>query len=196
MLSSQSVSHLENLPIEIPTSFNTQRDNFGVALKKAGDTWKGNRDKYKCERWNKLSHKDKLVRLIIFITICNYFVDLATTVLKLFYLCSSDDLAILQQPIICYQFPKTFQLSRRVAHGSLLGNTLAWTIPVLVVGYATYTFIDLSSGGRDSIGGRRFSGQCAHRVFFYMQQLVDRKMILFWSYSLKKLKNHSSSKRI
>ena len=73
MLSSQSVSHLENLPIEIPTSFNTQRDNFGVALKKAGNAWKGNRDKYKCERWNKLSHQDKLVRPMNRLTLSNCF---------------------------------------------------------------------------------------------------------------------------
>ena len=73
MLSSQSISHLENLPIEIPTSFNTQRDNFGVALKKAGNAWKGNRDKYKCERWNKLSHQDKLVRPMNRLTLSNCF---------------------------------------------------------------------------------------------------------------------------
>ena len=60
MLSSQSVSSIDT-PIDIPTSYNTQRENFGFALKKAGDAWKDNRDKYKCERWNKLSHSDKLV---------------------------------------------------------------------------------------------------------------------------------------
>lgn len=85
MLSSQCVSHIENAPIEIPTSYNTQRDNFGIALKKAGDSWKGNRDKYKCERWNKLSHKDKLVGQIKSLTLCNYFTATSRHVLRLLF---------------------------------------------------------------------------------------------------------------
>jgi DnaJ-class molecular chaperone len=51
--------------VEIPTNFNTQRDSFGVALKKAGSDWKNNRDKYKCEVWHKLSHNEKKVSVNI-----------------------------------------------------------------------------------------------------------------------------------
>ena len=48
--------------IDIPTSFNTQRDSFSVALKHAGQDWKNNRDKYKCEKWHKLTLDQKKVR--------------------------------------------------------------------------------------------------------------------------------------
>lgn len=48
--------------IDIPTSFNTQRDSFAVALKHAGQDWKNNRDKYKCEKWHKLTLDQKKVR--------------------------------------------------------------------------------------------------------------------------------------
>ena len=48
--------------IDIPTSFNTQRDSYGVALKHAGQDWKNNRDKYKCEKWHKLTLDQKKVR--------------------------------------------------------------------------------------------------------------------------------------
>lgn len=59
--SAQSMSGI-NTKVEIPTSFNTQRESFGVALRKAGSDWKNNRDKYKCETWHKLTLNEKKVR--------------------------------------------------------------------------------------------------------------------------------------
>jgi DnaJ-class molecular chaperone len=61
-ISSQSMTG-PDMKVEIPTSFNTQRDSFTVALKKAGSDWKNNRDKYKCEVWHKLSHNEKKVSI-------------------------------------------------------------------------------------------------------------------------------------
>jgi DnaJ-class molecular chaperone len=63
MTSSSQAMTGPDFKVEIPTNFNTQRDSFGVALKKAGSEWKNNRDKYKCEVWHKLSHNEKKVRV-------------------------------------------------------------------------------------------------------------------------------------
>jgi DnaJ-class molecular chaperone len=61
MMKATSAMQNNGAAIDIPTSFNTQRDSFGVALKKAGQDWKNNRDKYKCEKWHKLTLDEKKV---------------------------------------------------------------------------------------------------------------------------------------
>ena len=60
-----------DMPIEIPTSYNTQRDSFNIAARKAGTDWKKNRDKYKDERWHNLSIADKKVsgKILIFMSL-------------------------------------------------------------------------------------------------------------------------------
>ena len=67
--------HNSDMPIEIPTSYNTQRDSFNIAARKAGTDWKKNRDKYKDEMWHKLSVADKKVRKKI-LTFMVHFNDL------------------------------------------------------------------------------------------------------------------------
>ena len=65
----QAVQDLD-MPIEIPKSYNTQRDSFNAAAKKAGTDWKKGRDKYKDEVWHNLSVADKKVREQILIFTC------------------------------------------------------------------------------------------------------------------------------
>lgn len=72
MTSSSQTKSGPDFKVEIPTSFNTQRDSFGVALRKAGNDWKNNRDKYKCEVWHKLSHNEKKVRANLARNVANF----------------------------------------------------------------------------------------------------------------------------